>query len=104
MYNMSALEDKLALQIKLCHLPEPAREYRFSSTRRWRADFAWPDQKVIVEVEGGIYSHGRHVRAAGFVKDCDKYNAAIALGYKVYRFTCAHINNGSAIKFLEQHL
>ncbi len=51
---MSALEDLLERHIKRTGLPKPAREYRFHRERRWRFDFAWPDYKVAVEVEGGI--------------------------------------------------
>lgn len=69
------------------HLPEPVREYRFHPTRRWRFDFAWPDAKVAVECEGGIWSRGRHVRGRGFESDCEKYNAATLLGWRVFRCT-----------------
>ena len=38
----------------------PEREFRFCE-RRWRFDFAWPSHKVAVEIDGGIFIHGRHV-------------------------------------------
>ncbi len=66
--------------------PEPEREYRFCE-RRWRFDFAWPDAKVAVECEGGVWSRGRHVRGAGFEADCAKYNRAAADGWRVFRLT-----------------
>jgi len=68
-------------------LPEPEREYRFHPTRRWRFDFAWPAEKVAVEIEGGIWTRGRHVRGSGFEKDCEKYNMAVAEGWRVFRLT-----------------
>jgi hypothetical protein len=73
-------------------------EYRFDLTRRWRFDFAWPGIKVAVELEGGVYSRGRHSRGAGFVADCDKYNAATLAGWNVYRYTAQHLNSGTAIE------
>ena len=41
--------------------------------RNWRCDFAWPDRRLIVEVEGGVYSQGRHTRPSGFTKDLEKF-------------------------------
>lgn len=66
--------------------PAPEREYRFHDTRRWRFDFAWPDQRVAVEMEGGVWSRGRHVRGHGYLSDLEKYNAATMLGWRVLRF------------------
>lgn len=65
----------------------PEREYVFHETRKWRLDFAWPEQKVAVELEGGIWSRGRHVRPKGFQGDLDKHNALIAAGWRPFRFT-----------------
>jgi very-short-patch-repair endonuclease len=45
----------LALHIRAVGLPEPKREYRFYPKRMWRADFAWPNEKLLVEYEGGIF-------------------------------------------------
>jgi very-short-patch-repair endonuclease len=62
-------------------------EYRFHPTRKWRFDFAWPENKRAMEVEGGVWTGGRHTRGSGFLKDCEKYNAAASLGWRVFRFT-----------------
>lgn len=53
--------------------------------RKWRLDFAWVSQKVALEIEGGVWMRGRHVRPAGFIADCEKYNAATLNGWRVYR-------------------
>lgn len=63
-----------------CPLPE--REYAFFDSRRWRFDFAWPAIKLAVEIEG----RGRHQTVVGFRNDCEKYNTAIAEGWRVLRF------------------
>ena len=62
-------------------------EYRFHSARKWRADYAWPLQRVLVEIDGGAWSGGRHTRGAGFIADMEKLNAAALLGYAVLRYT-----------------
>lgn len=67
-------------------IPEPQREFRFDSARRWRFDFAWPDRRLAVEVEGGVWVRGRHTRGAGYLKDLEKYNRAVELGWRVLRY------------------
>jgi very-short-patch-repair endonuclease len=63
----------------------PVREFKFHPERRWKFDFAWPAIKLAVEIEG----QGRHQTFVGFRRDCDKYNAALAMGWRVLRFPAA---------------
>jgi very-short-patch-repair endonuclease len=56
---------------------------------------------LAVEVEGGSWIAGRHVRARGFEADCEKYNAAVLLGWRILRFTTAMIESGAAISAIE---
>lgn len=62
-------------------------EYRFHPIRRWRFDFADPALMIAVEIEGGTWVGGRHITGSGYAKDCEKYNTATALGWRVFRFT-----------------
>ena len=66
-------------------LPMPEAEVRFEPTRRWRLDWAWPDYKVAVEIEGGVWIRGRHTRAKGYIGDMEKYSQAAILGWCVIR-------------------
>ena len=68
-------------------LPRPEREWKFDAKRRWRFDYAWPHQMVALEVEGGVWTGGRHTRGAGFVRDMEKYNRAAVLGWRLLRVT-----------------
>ena len=101
--SKSDLEAKLAFQIRVAGLPEPEREYQFAKSigRRWRFDFAYVDCKWGIEVDGGVYSGGRHTRGSGFTKDCEKMNSAAILGWRVLRFTGAMVYDGSALQTLE---
>lgn len=65
--------------------PQLETEYRFHPKRRWRADYCHVATKTLIELEGGIYSGGRHTRGQGYRNDCEKYNAATMLGYRVIR-------------------
>jgi len=64
--------------------PELVAEHRFHPSRRWRFDFAHLQTKVAVEINGGIWSGGRHVRGDGYLRDRDKVNAATSLGWRVF--------------------
>lgn len=68
-------------------LPDVVTEHIFHHDRRWRFDFAFPLQKIALEVEGGIWIGGGHSRGSGVSKDMEKYNAAILLGWRVLRCT-----------------
>ena len=101
---MSHLEDAFLFQLKAIRLPAPELEHVFAKPRRWRFDFAWVSLKIAAEVEGGTWVRGRHSRGAGMRKDAEKYNTAILLGWKVYRFTGDMVTDGSAVRTLEQAL
>lgn len=100
----SELEETAARQIRALSLPEPEREYRFMPPRRFKFDFAWPAVMVALEVEGGVYSGGRHTTGSGFTQDCEKYTEAALRGWKVIRVTSHHINNGRMAGWLERAL
>jgi hypothetical protein len=68
-------------------LPRPAVEVRFAPPRRWRFDYAWVDHRVALEVDGGVWTRGRHLRGKGFLGDMEKMNRATVLGWRVVRTT-----------------
>ena len=68
-------------------LPRPEREHKFDAKRRWRFDYAWPERMIALEVEGGVWTGGRHTRGSGFVRDMEKYNRAAVLGWRLLRVT-----------------
>ena len=88
----SFLEQIALAIIKDLKLPLPITEHQFDDKRKWRFDLAWPDRKIAVEIEGG--HGGRHQRFYGYANDCEKYNQATILGWRVYRFTGEQIKSG----------
>ena len=73
--------------------PDYISEYEFHHEREWRFDAAWPTVKVAVEVEGGTWINGRHNRGKGYAEDCEKYNQAALLGWRVFRLTIDMLEN-----------
>lgn len=76
---------------------EPIREWRVCKERRWRVDFCFPSEKLAIEIEGGIWTNGRHNRASGYVKDLEKYNTLARMGFVILRYTPAMVHSGTAI-------
>jgi len=94
----SALEQKLLHQIQTMELPTPETEFVFCNDRKWRFDFAWYEIMLSVEVEGGVWTSGRHTRPKSFTEDIIKYNEAAIMGWTVLRYTSDLINSGFAAK------
>lgn len=66
-----------------CGLPPAQPEYRFCATRKWRFDFAFGEARLAIEIQGGIWTRGRHTRGSGLVKEYEKLNAAATLGWRI---------------------
>ena len=89
-------------------LPEPVEEYHFDVElgRKHRFDWAWPAQKIAVEVDGGQFAFrgGRHSTD----EDRMKLNLAASLGWRVFRFSPSQLKHypetciGLVVKTLEE--
>lgn len=99
----SALEETLAFQLRAAGIAFE-REYKFHPSRRWRFDFAIPAASLAIEVEGGVWSGGRHTRGSGYAADCEKYNEAAILQWRVLRFTGEMIESGAALATIRRAL
>jgi len=110
-------EESFALQLHLMQLtflqlPHFVREYRFDKIRRWKFDFAWPELRIGLEIEGlrksyvkGVpYALGRHCTFKGFEEDCIKYANAAYLGWTVLRFNQRLVKTGDALQLTRQLL
>jgi very-short-patch-repair endonuclease len=83
-------EERFALTWKVLGGPRLEREFAFAPPRKWRFDFARPIEKIAIEIEGGVHEgehRGRHMREEGFAADCEKYNAAALMGWRIVRLT-----------------
>ena len=89
-------------------------EYCFHHSRKWRFDWAWPEDKVAIEYNGH-HTTGRrsskskllkfageklaatsgHSSITGITNDAEKGNQASALGWHVLRFTALHFDRKS---------
>lgn len=101
----SAGEEMLALHLRAAGIIFE-REYVFHPTRLWRFDFAIMREgvKLAIEVEGGLFSNGRHNRPKGMIADMEKYNAASSLGWVLMRFTPAQVRKLEALDAIRAFL
>lgn len=68
------------------------RQYQFCPPRRWAADFAFTEELLLVEIEGGIWTRGGHSRGSGVMKDIERQNAATKAGWAMLRIPGHHVN------------
>ena len=104
--SKSDLEDSLLFQMAAVELPKPEPEYHFAESigRHWRFDLCWPSEMLAVEIQGGTWAGGRHVRGAGYEEDCEKSNTAVMMGWRLLRVTGAMVRDGRALQYVERGL
>jgi len=102
--SASQLEAELALQIRALGLPEPIREYQAIKGRKFRFDFAWLEQRLLVEVNGGTYTKGAHSTGRGIARDYEKANLAVLQGWRVLSFDGTAVKSGEAVEVIRQAL
>lgn len=88
----------------------PREELVFHAERKWRFDFAWPDKRVALEVEGGVFGFrdpktgkmrkGAHGSISGIKRDIEKYNYAAAMGWLVIRCLPSNLLDPETREFL----
>ena len=97
-------ERDLEMQLRAWGLGGWVTEHRFDAggkggDRGWRLDFAFPDARIAVEVDGGV-----HRIAGRFAGDFDKHNALALAGWTLLRFSLEHIDSGDAISTIRAAL
>lgn len=104
----SELEAMLYMQITMLGLHHGCvAQYRFAAPEReYRSDFAWPAERLLVEVEGAIWSSGKsgHTSGTGVTRDCEKANVATLRGWRTLRFVEKHIRSGQAVRVIAEAL
>lgn len=99
--GQSTLGAEFELILRGAELKGWTTELQFCPWRKWRFDYAWPELKVAVELDGlTARSMGRHQSVMGFTRDCEKLNAAVLLGWKVLRFTQVSLRDPDTVQKL----
>lgn len=70
-------------------LPPPVRQWKIlnpATKRHWMLDFAWPEWKLAVEIQGGSWVMGGHNTALGQQKDYIRHNYLTQNGWRCLYF------------------
>jgi len=62
-------------------------EYKFCKTRKFRADIAVLQYRLIIEYDGLFSAKSRHTTVTGFTNDHRKFNIATIEGWSVLKYT-----------------
>jgi hypothetical protein len=100
----SALEHALYVRLERHGIPLGEGQHRFVPGRLYRFDRAWPEQRVAVEIQGGLWVNGAHSRGSGVERDCVKLSIAAAMGWRVLPISKAMIEDGQAVELIAQAL
>lgn len=70
--------------------------------RKFLFDFAWPERKIAVEIQGGIWmgARGGHTSGAGYKRDCEKQALAAVAGWRVIPVTAEDVKDGQAMIYI----
>jgi hypothetical protein len=83
--------------------PVPVHEHVFAPPRRWRFDLAWPLVKLAVEVQGGLFTRGRHVQGPALLREMEKLNRANVDGWAVVLVTPQQVRDGTLTNWLQEY-
>ena len=78
------------------------QEHRFHPVRKWRFDYAFPEIKLAIEINGGAFINGRHNRSTGAINDWLKLNAAQRLGWCVLQYTPSNFDYTEVLQIIEE--
>jgi very-short-patch-repair endonuclease len=95
----SGLEARFEQGIRALHFPPWVRNHVFLPDRKFQLDFAWPDRKLAIEIDGHV--HRIHER---FESDLEKHWLALQAGWTVLRIGGRQIRDGRAFEWAEQFL
>ena len=98
----SALENLFALQLGSAGLTGYVREYQAIPGRKFRFDFAFLRERLLVEINGGTYNGGAHGREVGINRDYEKGNLAVVNNWRVLSFDTKQVKSGAALEVVEQ--
>ena len=100
---MSAAEDLLAFHLRAAGI-EFVQQHAYAPPRKFRADFAFPYARLLVEVQGGVYSRKAHGSITGVLADIERLNTATLAGFRLLRFTPQAVKSGEALQLIERVL
>src|SRR6266567_1586530 len=95
----------LAWQLKHLGAPVFEVEYRFNTPdtdHRW--DIAFTEEKLAVEVNGGIWIQGAHAHPTTIIRNMKKGNLGALRGWRVLAFEPREVKTGGPVNLILEAL
>jgi very-short-patch-repair endonuclease len=95
----SLLMEKILIEL----FGSAVEEFPFALPRKFKADWAVVGERLLVEIEGGVFTRQAHGSITGIKRDMEKYNLAAINGWFVLRFRPDEIKRGEAEKIIREY-
>ena len=101
--NKEKYQDEFIRLVKIELGLEVWPEFYFSTERLYRLDYAIPDIKIGIEVNGGVWAKGNsgHSSGTGIMRDYEKSNLAQSLGWKILSVVPSQMESLEIILLIE---
>jgi very-short-patch-repair endonuclease len=99
----------LLLEREYSAIPEWETDYekryvKSKRSKRYRADFAHPETRIIIEVQGGTWNRGRHVQATGYARDARKFNLCQLSDWQVFLLVTETAMDKTVLQEIAEHI
>jgi len=101
MSQQSHLEDLFARQLDEAGIAYE-RQTKAIPHRRFAFDFYIREANLLIEIQGGTWNGGRHVTGVGFRKDCEKFNLATILGFRILKADNTQTKSGELLEWTKK--
>ncbi len=92
----SGIEAQLAQQLGSMGIKDYKRNHVFLHGRRFELDFAWPDQRIGVEVQGNVHRIKHHFKAG-----IEKAALGILAGWRIMPVGGDEVRSGQAAQWVK---
>ena len=87
----------MAFDMTVCRINGWVQQFQYLPTRKFKADFAWPDKKLALECDGMV-----HRIKERFEADVERHNELLMAGWRVFRVTGKMVRDGRAIELVRK--
>lgn len=95
----SAGETRLRLKLRAWNFPKPVLQYQIRTAEgTYRADFAWPDLKLIFEFDGDIKYSGFQPTEQAILDERKRETRLMEEGWTIVRVRWVHLNDDASLK------
>lgn len=99
-------ERALVFALRATHFPHFVTQLQFARPRKFSADVAFVNQRLLVEVQGAIWQAGGggHSHPKGILRDIEKMQHAAARGWFYLPVTTDSVTDGTALIIINKAL